>query len=203
MTGKSLEDLLMPENDKPVPAHRSYILTGRERHTHARPDNLGYPARAIRDKKFLYIENLKPYLWPAGDPPPHFEGKEVVPPGYKEIGEGYNDIDDGPTKTWLIDNRDEWPEYFEEGYAKRPAEQLYDLMNDPSCMHNLAGESDFDSIRTTLKSTLEEKLTRQGDPRMLGYGDIFDSYPRFAPMRNFPGFKKRGEYNPEFQIKNE
>jgi len=44
-----------------------------------------------------------------------------------------------------------------------------------------------------------DKLKKQGDPRVTGNGDIFESYPRFGAMRNFPGFKKRGEYNPAFQ----
>ena len=34
----------------------------------------------------------------------------------------------------------------------------------------------------------------------VGYGDIFDSYPRFAHMRPqlLPGFAESGEYNPEY-----
>ena len=44
-TGKSLMPVLTQVQH---PTHRDYVLTGRERHTHARPDNLGYPARAIR-----------------------------------------------------------------------------------------------------------------------------------------------------------
>ena len=32
------------------------------------PDNLGYPARAIRTKEFLYVKNYHPNRWPLGDP---------------------------------------------------------------------------------------------------------------------------------------
>jgi len=35
--------------------HRSYVLTGRKRHAHARPDDLGYPSRAIRTKDFYIL----------------------------------------------------------------------------------------------------------------------------------------------------
>ena len=50
--------------------------------------------------------------------------------------------------------------------------------------------------KNQLKDELEQLLTQQGDPRMLGNGDIFESYPRFGLMRNLPGFKERGKYNP-------
>ncbi len=201
MTGKDMNDILFPGDIVEKPVHRTFVLTGRERHTHARPDDLGYPSRSIRDRHYLYIMNLKPNLWPAGNPPPPVKGKEVVPKGFKAIGIGYNDIDDGPTKTYMVENQDEWPERFAEGFEKRPAEQLYDIVSDTACIHNLAADSQYDAVRMKLKNELVNLLTLQGDPRMLGYGDIFDSYPRFGLMRNFPGFKKRGEYNPEFQIK--
>ena len=51
-TGKSLLPVLTKEQHPP---HREYVLTGRERHTHARPDNMGYPARAIRTQEYLYV----------------------------------------------------------------------------------------------------------------------------------------------------
>ena len=35
----------------------------------------------------------------------------------------------------------------------------------------------FDRIEEELRSKMEEELTKQGDPRVLGYGDIFDFYP--------------------------
>ena len=51
-TGKSLIPVL---KNKERIKHRDYVLTGRERHTHARPNNLGYPARAIRSEEFLWF----------------------------------------------------------------------------------------------------------------------------------------------------
>jgi uncharacterized sulfatase len=67
MTGKDFSKILLLKDSKPI---RNFVLTGRERHTHARPDNLGYPSRAIRTKNFLYIMNLKPERWPMGNPVP-------------------------------------------------------------------------------------------------------------------------------------
>ena len=37
---------------------------------------------------------------------------------------------------------------------------------------------------------------------MLGYGDLFESYPRFGVMRReCGGFAERGKYNPEYDVK--
>ena len=45
---------------------------------------------------------------------------------------------------------------------------------------------------------LRDRLTEQGDPRMLGYGDIFDSYPVFDGIQQtIPSFKEIGKYNPD------
>ena len=40
-------------------------------------------------------------------------------------------------------------------------------------------------------------LEKQGDPRFSN-NHVFDSYPRYSTMRNFPGFNDRGKYNPAF-----
>jgi len=202
ITGKSLNSLLLNNNNRP---HRSYVLTGRERHTHARPDDLGYPSRAIRTKDFLYIMNIKPDLWPAGNPPPdNAMGADGTIPRKenKSIGIGYKDIDDpSPTKKFMIDYKDEFPPLFEEGFEKRPADQLFDIKRDPWCTKNLADNPKYVVIKNALKDQLKKLLTQQGDPRMLGYGDIFDSYPRFGLMRNWPGFKEKGKYNPAYEPK--
>ncbi|MGW8316639.1 MAG: sulfatase family protein [Bacteroidales bacterium] len=200
MTGRSFYGLLLDNDQSAGYVPRDHILTGRERHTHARPDNLGYPARAIRTAEYLYIWNLKPERWPAGNPMPPGTVKGKVPEGFMEIWPGYNDVDDSPTKLFLIDHQETYPLLFDMAYARRPGEQLYDIRKDPACTVNVAEEAEYAQIRADLRKTLEEELREQGDPRMLGYGDIFESYPRISPMRLFPGFKKQGEYNPEYLV---
>lgn len=204
MTGRSMTDLLFEKKDAEKNA-RTYVLTGRERHSDSRPDDVGYPARAIRTDNFLYILNCKPDRWPAGNPPPPVEEKKETQSkkgGEKEtkgIGLGYNDIDDpSPTKSLMIKDKDKWPLLFDEGFSKRPADQLFDIKRDPGCTKNLADDPEYTSVLNELKSKLEKLLKEQGDPRMLGYGDIFDSYPRFGLMRDWPGFKERGKYNPAY-----
>lgn len=176
--------------------HRRAVLTGRERHTHARPDNLGYPARAIRTADYLYIWNIKPDRWPAGDPPPETTGATSGP--FKSVEDGYEDIDSSPSKSLLLQDRLAWPQHFQGAFEKRPAEQLFAIRSDPHCLKNLADDAHSLTLRE-LRAQLIEELRAQGDPRVHGTGDIFESYPRFGSMRSFPGFKERGAYNPAYQ----
>ena len=191
MTGKSFLKILFSTKEGLVDASHNRILTGRERHTHARPNNFAYPVRAIRTDNYLYIWNLKPNRWPAGDPTGSGDP------------EGFHDIDACPTKTYLLDNKDnvKIKKYFDLATAKRPEEELYDIKMDPDCINNLAKLSDFKDLTTNLRKELQQALMEQGDPRVLGFGDIFESYPRYSRMRKFEGFKKRGEYNLDYQLK--
>ncbi|MDH5604605.1 MAG: sulfatase, partial [Cyclobacteriaceae bacterium] len=69
MTARSLVPVLQSEKEGRIEKDRDFIITGRERHALVRKDGLGYPGRAIRTDDFLYIHNLTPERWPAGDPP--------------------------------------------------------------------------------------------------------------------------------------
>ncbi len=198
ITGKTLLPIFNSTQSGNIDLARQSILTGRERHSHARPDNMGYPARAIRTSKYLYIENFKPERWPLGDPAPEKQETIVGNKDMKPILEGYEDIDDSPTKTMMIKDRALWPELFTIGFEKRSSEELYDIKEDPYCLHDLSKIFKLQSVRKELKQQLEQQLIAQKDPRMMGYGDVFDSYPRFGLMRPYDGFKERGKYNPAF-----
>lgn len=203
MTGRSLCKILFSKEQGRIDSERKYVFTGRERHTHARPDNLGYPARALRTVDYLYVWNIKPMRWPAGDPAPEEATNPTAQSGFKDLLPGYHDVDNSPSKQFLIDEKDDWPKYFDLAYGKRPAEQLYDIKNDPGCVNNLADIHELLRVKEDLNKVLMDELKKQGDPRVLGNGDIFESYPRFGSMRNFPGFKERGKYNPAFINGNE
>ncbi|MCH2613931.1 MAG: sulfatase-like hydrolase/transferase, partial [Opitutales bacterium] len=58
MSGRSLTPLLKSSSEGKIDPTRNFVLSGRERHTHARKDNLGYPIRAIHTAKYNYIRNL-------------------------------------------------------------------------------------------------------------------------------------------------
>ena len=200
ITGKSLLPILQSKASGLIDPSRSYVLTGRERHTHARPDNLGYPARAIRTQQYLYIKNYTPDRWPAGDPAPD---KQIAKEGNSnvKIFEGYEDIDASPTKTHMIKERQSFPGLFALGFEKRNGEQMYDIIKDPYCLNDLSQDKKLSKIKSSLKKLLETKLKEQHDPRSEGSGDVFESYPRFGAMKSFEGFKERGKYNPAFTNK--
>ncbi len=186
MTGKSFVDVLKSGKSGRVDPARSWAVSGRERHSHARFDNLGYPARALRTEQYLYIRNFKPDRWPAGDP------------------EQYADVDNGPSKTYILQHRND-PKikpFFDAAFGKQPAEQLFDIRTDPGCMKNLAGSPAHAAVLKKLRAQLEKTLLEQQDPRMLGKGDIWESYPRFSPMRpQLGGFAEQGKYNPKYAVK--
>jgi uncharacterized sulfatase len=193
-TGKSLMPVLTQEKH---PNHRQYVLTGRERHTHARPGNLGYPARAIRTKEFLYVHHFKPDRWPQGDPVPQNPKNDQSnkAKGFKSLYPGYHDVDPSPSKEVVMASENST--FFELAFAKRPQEQLYDIQKDPYCTRNLAMLTEYQETLAQLKQQLLNDLKAQGDPRVSD-NPIFDSYPRYSTMRNFRGFNDRGQYNPAF-----
>src|SRR5262245_21458954 len=163
-----------------IEPQRTRVFSGRERHSHARYDNLGYPARAMRQGNYLYVWNLKPDRWPAGDP------------------ENFADIDDGPSKSWMMAHRSD--PTFQHGFGKRPEEQLFDVTKDPGCRTNLAGAAAHENTRKSMRASLQRALTAQKDPRLLGKGDIWESYPRFSPMRpELGGFAEEGKPNPKYR----
>ncbi|MCP3695885.1 MAG: sulfatase atsG, partial [Planctomycetaceae bacterium] len=48
-------------------------------------------------------------------------------------------------------------------YQKRPAEELYDVVNDPHCLNNLVGQAGSESIRSELSRQLDDWMAAQGD----------------------------------------
>ncbi len=195
LTGQSL----LPQLQKGE-AHRDFVLTGRERHSHARADNMGYPARALRTEEFLYVWNVDADRWPAGIPNPERLRPDQTDGSfssdYKSMGLGYADIDPSPSKELILAQRATYPQHYALGFLRRPTEQLYDIENDPACVNDLASDPRYAAILENLGRKLRENLSDQKDPRMTSNGGIFDTYPRFGSMRYYPGFKKRGEYNP-------
>ena len=150
-------------------SNREEVYLERERHCLCRVDHgmlAGYPMRAVRNNQFLYIKNLRPDRYPAGD--------ESIP-GTPSI---YGDVDGGPSKALLIDNKDQ-PSikyYFNLSFGKRPSEELYDVVKDPFQLHNLAGNKLYGTALKTMRTKLEDWMQKENDPRINGGGDEIDRY---------------------------
>ena len=161
MTGKSFLDILQSDKSGTVDVARDLMLIAKERHDLGRPNDWGYPVRAIRTPEFLYVRNYEPDRWPAGDPET-----------------GYRNVDDGPTKTFLIAHFDE---YYRMSFGKRPAEALYLVEKDPDCIHDVSQDPQYAQAKRQLREKMEEMLRGEGDPRMLGRADFFDTIQYTGP----------------------
>ena len=80
-------------------------------------------------------------------------------------------------------------------FGKRPQEELFDVVNDPDCINNLADDPQHEDIKIRLWSKLKQQLTSQEDPRILGDGDIFDFYPNCRIEKQQKLYNKP-KYNP-------
>jgi len=167
MTGKSFLALLIGAER---PGQRDRVFLERERHANVRAGNLGFPARAVRTRDFLYIRNLAPHRWPAGDPEK-----------WKAVGP-FGDCDNGPTKQFILDHRAEpgVKNYFRLCFEKRPAEELYDLKKDPHQVENVAMQPGYAKAKKQLRLMLDEWMERTGDPRATGVDARWDNSPYFG-----------------------
>lgn len=170
MSGRSLLPLLESDQTGRIEKSRDFVIFGKERHVPAQesPEMGGYPCRGIRTEDFLYIRNFIPERWPAG-----------VPEGATHPIGRFADCDDGPTKFFLMDHREnpEFMRFFELAFAKRPAEELYEIKKDPDQVNNVAFDPDYSQIRSTLAARLMDELKATSDPRASNGSVLFDEYP--------------------------
>jgi N-sulfoglucosamine sulfohydrolase len=172
ITGRTLMPLLAGSTQP----GRERVFLERERHAQVRRGDLGYPARALRNREFLYIWNIHPERWPAGDPEMYFS---VGP---------FGDIDGGPTKDLLLQRREDptIARYFNLATAKRPQEELYDLRKDPQQLDNVAANPEYAGAKNSLRAALLKWMRDTHDPRAAeNSDDPWDRYPYFgAPGRD-------------------
>jgi hypothetical protein len=137
------------------------MIVAKERHDIGRPNDWGYPVRAIRTTEFLYVLNYHPERWPAGNPETDFGN--VAPGPSKEIVKALGGY------------------YYELSFGKRPAQQLFRLSTDPAGVDNLAGDPAFAPVIEDLRERMLAQLRKEEDPRALGNGAIFDTYRYTGP----------------------
>jgi arylsulfatase A-like enzyme len=162
MTGRSLAAIVRSPKSGSI-ENRDVMLIGKERHDIGRPNDWGYPVRALQTKDFLYVHNFQPDRWPAGNPETDFGNcdpgptKEVV----KAIG-GY---------------------YYDLSFGKRAPDELYDLHRDPEGVNNLANDPFYTKTLEDMRSRMMSMLKEEQDPRALGNAAIFDTY-RYTGARS-------------------
>ncbi|MDO8542904.1 MAG: sulfatase [Opitutaceae bacterium] len=155
MTGRSLVNILRSEKSGFI-ENRDVMLAGKERHDIGRPNDLGYPVRALRTREFLYVHNFFPDRWPAGNPETDF-----------------GNVDPSPTKEVI---KKLGGHYYDLTLGKRPPDALYRLKDDPECVRNLVHDLAFAPVLEEMRTRLMKMLREEQDPRALGHGEIFDTY---------------------------
>jgi N-sulfoglucosamine sulfohydrolase len=155
MTGRSLAALLRSPNSGWV-ENRDTMLVGKERHDLGRPNDAGYPVRALRTKDFLYVHNFHPDRWPAGNPETDF-----------------GNCDPSPTKEFL---KTIGGTFYDLSFGKRLPDELYDLRRDPEGVNNLAHDLFYAGTLNELRTKMMALLKEDKDPRVLGDAATLESY---------------------------
>ncbi len=172
MTATSLMGVL--KNKSNIKRENAFIAM--ERHDGCRKGGKGYPCRAIRTREYLYIRNIEPTRWPAGNPDREFCARYIP----------FGEVDSSPTKRLLMDNKDKvgFKQFYDLAFAKRPGEELYYVSKDPGQLINLAGKPKYALIQKKLAAELQNHLVRTKDPRALGLDAPWDYYPYYGARRN-------------------
>ena len=176
MTGRSLLPIFHNTVSVSSGQTRDRAFVAMERHDGCRRGGKGYPCRAIRTAEFLLIVNYEPDRWPAGDPDASVCARAIP----------FGEVDSSPTKQLMMDRSadPQFQRFHELAFAKRPAEELYDLKQDADQLRNLAAEPQYTKIKNRLRSRLEQYLIATGDPRAQGRHAPWDYYPYYGLRRN-------------------
>jgi arylsulfatase A-like enzyme len=173
-TGRSLLPVIEAVREGRAVEGRDAVFVERERHANVREGDVSYPSRAIRTEKYLYIRNLRPDRWPAGDP--------VL---VHSVGP-FGDVDGSPTKDLILDHRSDvnMKAPFRLAFEKRPAEELYDLEHDPQQLKNIAQNESYAAAKAGLRARLDRWMADTADPLAKDPGsgrEPFDGYPYLGP----------------------
>lgn len=144
--GKSFLNCLTEQQNH----HRDYIFG-----THTNQgimSGLPFPIRSVRDKRYKYIQNLNP---------------EGISSNIMTHNQSFQAYGGGWMTSWAkIGETDDFWAQRHKLILKRPAEELYDLANDPWELNNLAQNSQYDDIKESLKTKLTQWMQNQNDMGM-------------------------------------
>ncbi len=155
MTGRSLLKILRSPQSGWI-ENREEMLVGKERHDLGRPNNVGYPVRALRTKDFLYVHNFHPERWPAGNPETDF-----------------GNCDPSPTKELL---KTIGGHYYDLSFGKRLPDELYDLRSDAAGVDNVAADLFYAGTLEAMRARMLTLLKEEQDPRLLGQAAVLEGY---------------------------
>ena len=176
MTARSLLPILTSDNSGRIDPSRDAAFIAMERHDGCRRGGKGYPCRAIRNQDYLYIRNFEPTRWPSGSPNAADCARGIP----------YGEIDRSPTKSFMMENRDDpvVDRFAELAFGTRAEHELYDLRADPGQLRNIAAEPAAADHLTALRDRLMKRLADTGDPRALGMPAPWDFYPYYGRRVN-------------------
>ncbi len=180
-SGKSLLPLL--EGQPYDQDYRDQVFIERERHANVRKGDLSYPMRGIRNSKYLYIRNMMPDRWPAGDPEVH-----------QSVGQ-YGDVDNSISKFMVMQypGRTGKIDHFNLTFGKRPGEELYDVQIDPYNLNNLVFDPAYHGTRDDLRVQLDEWMMTTNDLRYEDPRSIYWDTVRYTPEYQHSNFDLRQE----------
>ncbi len=184
MSGQSLWPLFAGQKQD-----RAQVFLEKERHANVRKGNQSYPMRGVRNHRFLYIWNPMPERDPAGNPTVH-----------QSTGQ-YGDVDNSITKFLVMNLEGKAapgnPDYFALAFGHRPEEELYDVVQDPYQLHNMATDPTLGEIKKTMRAQLLTWMQKTGDPRSKNPRSTYWDELRFTPnyqIRDFDVQKNIQEY---------
>ncbi len=188
VTGKSLWPLI----EKNADPRRQRVFLERERHANVREGDLSYPMRAVRTKNYLYIRNFFPDRWPAGDPTVH-----------QSVGQ-FGDVDNSISKSQIMiaENRENTPNLFQLTFGKRPAEELYNVVNDPFQLKNLATSDSYAEIKQDLAHQLDLWMKGTNDPRSTNPQTIYWDTVRYTPDYQHENFDLQASIDSYYVLMN-
>ena len=110
-----------------------------------------FPVRSIRDRRWHYIRN---------------DNHEQQQTNVDNFGPDFKPHRYGILKSWMKLTNDPQAAERIQALINRPAEELYDTLNDPDEQRNLAADPNFAQQRQRLRSQLNTWLQQQGDQPM-------------------------------------
>lgn len=148
---------------------------GFERHDLDRGDRSTYPVRGIRRGDYLYVKNFESNLYPRGEQWV-LEVEHVNPASaenYQSWIQHHQHSDVPIPGNLAVTGR----ELFSHLLGPWPSEMLFNVEEDPECLVDLASDDSKSSVMSSFRNEMDKAFRAHGDPRVLGYGKIFEAYP--------------------------